>query len=112
MGKLRGSTLVETLTAGTIILVCSTLAAMIYSNVLSSQNTAQKFKASCIASALIESFVKKKDFLDASLGQDGMKINKKCGPYHGANDIIQIEVSVRAEDEKILWVQKRLVFND
>jgi hypothetical protein len=112
MGKLRGSTLVETLTAGTIILVCSTLAALIYSNVLSSQNTAQKYKACCIADELMESSVKKKDFLDVLLGQEGMKISKKCTPYKSDKNLIQVEVSVRAENQKVLWLQRRLVFND
>ncbi len=112
MVKLRAGTLVETLVSMTIILFCSTLAVMIYTRVLSSQNGVQRLRAFYIACEVIDKSCSKKDFLDASLGIQGMKIEKACKPYKGDNDLIDMRVTVKAENGMLLWEQKQLVINE
>lgn len=112
MAKLKGSTLVEVLVSMTVILFCSTLAVMIYTNVLSSQNGAQKLRACYISKEVIGQSLAKKDFLDASLGLEGMKIEKTCKPYKGDNSLIALQVVIKTEEGKILWEQKQLVINE
>lgn len=111
MAKLRGSTLIETLVAMTIILFCSTLAALVYSNVLSSQNTAQKTRAYYVSRQVFDQALAKKNFLDLSEENEGLRVEKKCKPYKGDNGLIWINVKVYSEKEKLLWEESR-VFNN
>lgn len=112
MAKLSGNTLIETIVAMVIIIFCTTLAALIYLNVLSSQNTAQKLRAFYISKEVVLQSVSGKDFLDAAFKKDGLQVDKSCKPYKENSDLICIRVILKDEDGRKLWEQNEIVINE
>lgn len=111
MGKLSGNTLLEALVAMVVIIFCSTLATVIYLNVLSSQSTAQKLKAYYITQEVVQQTIERKDFLDAQFGYEGLLVARSCKPLKG-NNIIRLDITVTAEAGKKLWEQSQLVLHE
>lgn len=80
-----------------IILFCTTLASLIYLNVLQSQNTGEKLKAFYILQKNMRDAESKADFLDADLKEEGFLVRKTCKVYK--NDKNLVEVKLSAENE-------------
>ncbi|HWY38551.1 MAG TPA: hypothetical protein VNY73_08330 [Bacteroidia bacterium] len=112
MAKLNGNTLIETIVAMVVIIFCTTMATVIYLNVLASQNSAQKLRAFYLSKDAVQQSLVKKDFLDASTGVEGMKIEKTCKPYKGSTDLVCLKIVVTSEEGKKLWEQTEIVLNE
>lgn len=94
-----------------IILFCSTLATVVYLNVLQSQNTAQKLKAYYLAEEILQETVKKKNYLDLNLQSGEFMLDKSCKPYKGA-ELLELTIVIRNADGRLLWEQRQVVGNE
>jgi Tfp pilus assembly protein PilV len=102
MAKLKGSALVEIMIAMVIILCCSTMATLIYMNILQSQNTSEKLRAFYILQKTAAASEQKADFLDAELSEGGFIIRKTCRPYNGRKNLIELKLNATNERGKVV----------
>jgi Tfp pilus assembly protein PilV len=112
MGKLKGSTIIEVLVAMVIILSCSSLATVIYLNILRSQNSAEKLKAYRILKQVQQETESKANFINEETTVDVFTVKKDCKPYHSDMHLVQLTVSVRNADGKELMKQSKLIVSE
>jgi Tfp pilus assembly protein PilV len=112
MGKLKGSTIIEVLVAMVIILACSSLATVIYLNVLQSQNSAEKLKAFRILKQFQQETESKGNFINEETEADAFTVKKECRPYQGNMQLIQLTFSIRNAEGKELIRQSKLVVSE
>lgn len=109
MAKLKGATIIEVLVAMIIILTCSTLATVIYLNVLQSQNSAEKLKAFRMIKEIQRETEEKNNYINEQLSADGFTIEKECKPYKSDTRLIVITFTARNQDGKELMKQSKLI---
>ncbi|MDP2384959.1 MAG: hypothetical protein Q8M29_01190 [Bacteroidota bacterium] len=109
MVKLKGTTIVEVLVSMTIILVCSSLATLIYLNILNSQNSSEKLRAFFQLKKIQEETIAENRYINEEI-QDGVfTVKKECRPYQSSKNLIQLRIVVLNEKKKELIDQSILV---
>src|ERR1700741_2419287 len=111
MAKLKGSTLVEIMIAMVIILFCTTLATVIYLNILKSQNTGEKLRAFYVLKKAAETAENKTDFMDSELKENGFTIRKICKSYKNNPSLIEIRLTATNEEGKVLIYMNKIVLH-
>src|SRR5688572_14613462 len=81
--KLRGSTLIESIVAMVLLMVCLGIATMIYVNVIESGNSRQKFHAyALIHQVSVQAKIQKK-YIDEEREEEGLVMKKTIAKYGG-----------------------------
>ena len=109
MVKLKGTTIVEVLVAMSIILVCSSLATLIYLNILKSQNSSEKLRAFLELKRSREITIKESRYINEEWQEGEFIIKKECKPYQGNSKLIQLRIVVLNETKKELINQSSLI---
>ena len=113
MGKLKltlkGSTLIEIMIALVITLFCTTLATLIYLNILNSQNTAEKLRAFYVLQKMATTIEIKSEFLDAETNEDTFVIKKTCKPYANNPSLIELKLTARNESGRLICSLNKII---
>ena len=108
--KIKGSTLIETLVAMTVILISLVFCGIIFFNVLNSGNNYAKFRAhSLIYEAALKTKTDKR-FIDEKIEDDGILIQKTMSSYNGIKDL-HLEIFTASDaNGKLLDEYKEIIF--
>ena len=109
MAKLKGSTIVEVLVAMSVILVCSSLATLIYLNILKSQNSSEKLRAFLCMKKAREETLANERFINEEWEEGEFSIRKECRPYQSSKKLVQLTIKVSNKEQKELINQSILV---
>src|ERR1700752_1768666 len=109
MAKLKGTTIIEVLVAMSIILVCSSLATLIYLNILKSQNSSEKLRAFLHLKKVQEETIKDARYINEDWQDGEFTIKKECKPYQSNKNLVQLRITVANENKKELIDQSILV---
>lgn len=102
MVKLKGTTIIEVLVAMSIILVCSSLATLIYLNILRSQNSSEKLRAFLQLKKAQEETINEARFINEDWQDGEFVIKKECRPYPQSKNIIQLRITVSNESKELI----------
>ena len=94
-----------------VILFCSTLATVVYLNILQSQNTAQKLKAYYLAGEMLLETTTKRNYLDLKINVGDFAVDKVCKPYRG-NELLEVTIVIKSTGGKLLWQQSDILANE
>lgn len=107
--KLKAATLMESLVAMVVVLVCCGIAAMIYVNVMNSGNEREKLKAHLL---LNETAIKTKSerlFLDEEIKGEFITIRKTVEPYKEQADLSLLVLTALDEAGNIIETRKEII---
>lgn len=107
--RLKASTLMESLIAMIIIVVCFGVATMIYSNVLDSDKQRQQLKAILVLNEEAIEMKKAKTFLDAEKQISDWVIKKIVKKYPNTENLYTISLSVIDRNGKIIAKRNELI---
>ncbi len=91
--KLKAGTLMESLIAMIIIVVCLSISAIIYTNVLDSDKQYLKLKASQLLNQEALAAKSKKDFLDSEFKTGDWTIKKKFEVYEQTQNLLKMSLT-------------------
>lgn len=109
--RLKGSTLIETLVAMVIIIICFGIGLLIYVNVLASDNRYQKFHAFNLLKNLSLSIQQENNFLDGDFEVDNIILKKRVVKYPMATGLVQLSLSAYGKNGKLLAQQREILFD-
>lgn len=113
--KLQAFTIVESMMAMVIIMISFTAGMTIYLTVLEGDAFPLKTKAKNALAIVFETTQKERRFIDETLHQDGLTIQKKVLPYKAyegilkQNNVYQVSLEAYCPDEKLIAVQEHLI---
>jgi hypothetical protein len=109
MVRLKGTTIIEVLVSMSIILVCSSLATLIYLNILKSQNSSEKLRAFMQLKKAQEITIAESRYINEDWQESEFLLKKECKPYSSSKNLIHLKISVMNKDEKEIIKQSILV---
>lgn len=80
-GKLGGATLIEALVAIIVVAITFVMSAMIYINVISSDNSFQKLKATSIIREMVIDTYSRNNLIDTTLTKDSITVIRTVTTY-------------------------------
>jgi len=104
--RLKGTTMVETLTALTLIVIAFGIGAMIYSDSLVSNPVLGESVAYPLLQSAMENAVNEGDFTDKSDELEGLLIHREIIPYPNFDDVYEIRLSAELDDREIMTIRK------
>lgn len=107
--NLKAATLMESLIAMIIIVVCFGVATMIYTNVLDSDKQRLQLKAILILNKTAIESKAKNEFLDSEEQEGDWTINKTVEKYSGTENLYQLTLAVKDRNGKIIAVRNELI---
>lgn len=107
--NLKAATLMESLIAMIIIVVCFGVATMIYTNVLDSDKQRLQLKAILILNKKAIESKTKKEFLDSEEQAGDWIINKTVEQYSGTENLYQLNLAVKDRNGKIIAIRNELI---
>ena len=107
--KLKASTLIESLIAMVIIVVCVGIATTIYVNVLDSDKQRQKLKAALLLDDIAIKTKAGKNFLDEEMTIENWKIKKTVGRYKDYSNLYQFTLKVIDSENKRIALRNELI---
>ena len=107
--KLRAATLIESLIAMIIIVVCLGSGTMIYSNVLSSDKQRVKFKAILLLNREAEQIKKDKFFIDGEQEAGEYIIRRVVKKFPGAENVYSLRMAMLNKEGKIMGTRNELI---
>lgn len=109
--RLKGTTLVETLAAMTLIAIVFGIAMMVYSNVTSNSGLYETSRAYPILQSMMEKTIMEEDFSNNNISVEGLLIRKEIEEYGSFGQVFHIRLSAELGKEEILSMD-RLVHID
>jgi len=109
MVRLKGTTIIEVLVSMSIILVCSTLATLIYLNILKSQNSSEKLRAFMQLKKAQQNTITEARYINEDWQEGEFLLKKECKPYSSGKNLIQLKIMVMNESKKGIINQSILV---
>jgi|CXWL01.1.fsa_nt_gi hypothetical protein len=109
--KIKAATLIESLIAMVIVMLCFGISTTVYINVISSGNQIQKLKSELILKKVAMETKKEHLFLDEEITLDEITVRKKITPYNGLKNLSQINLQAYNSNEKLLSEYNELVSN-
>jgi len=110
MGKVKASSLAETVVALVIIMTSFGIGMMIFFNVTSSTNSYNKINAYFVAKNLLIESVEKENFVDNEYDFENFTITKRIKPYSTLENLKILSVEVLSKRTgKIIMELKQLV---
>ncbi len=106
---LKASTLIESLIAMVIIVVCLCVATMIYSNVINSDKQVLQLKAMCFLNKKVVQTKAEKSFLDSEQQTENWDIKKTVEKYDQTENVYALTLSVFDKSGRLIAVRKELI---
>lgn len=110
--KLKAGTLIESLIAMVIIVVCLGVFAMIYSNVLDSDQQRLHLKITLLFNKEAIEIKKEKAFLDSEMLINDWVIQKVIEPYPGTENLYQLTLIAINKKGKVIAERKELIHTE
>lgn len=110
--KIKAATLIESLIAMIIIVVCLGAGTMIYSNVLSSDKQRLKLKAILMLNKEAEKIKKEKNFLDGELQEGDYLIKKTIKKMPETENLYSLILVASNKEGKIIGTHNELIFTE
>lgn len=107
--KLKASTLMESLIAMVIMVVCLGVGTMIYTNVLDSDKQRNQLKALLIINEETNKVKAEKTYLDDEKQAGDWTIKRTVEKYEQTDNLYQLTFSVFDRDKKMIAVQHELI---
>ena len=106
---IRASTLLETLVALVLILICFSIATLVLVNIMQSDNGRLKLHARLELDALYEKTMDERSFVDGSAEYNGFVIEKRLLPYEGPPGLYLLELKAVAQKQTIATYKKLIL---
>lgn len=107
--KIKAATLIESLIAMVIVMLCFGIAITVYVNVISSGNQAQKLRSRLLLKKIAVETKQSRVFLDEKITLDEVVVQKKITPYNGMKNLVQMNLKAYSNTEKLLSEYNELV---
>jgi len=111
-GKLKASTLIESLVAMVIIITCLGVSSMIYSNVLNSDNQRTQLKAMLILSEEAIATKTEKSLLDSEKQIGDWTIKKTVESYPQSENVFKLSLTAINKSGKIIAIRNELIIGE
>ena len=110
--KLRAATLMESLIAMVIIVVCMGIATMIYSNVLDSDNERAQLRALLLLNKEAGQIKNEKKFVDSEKQAGDWTIKTTIEHYDQSEDLYKLSLKITDGSGKVIAVRNELIFTE
>jgi Tfp pilus assembly protein PilV len=107
--KLKAATLLESLIAMIIIVMCLSIGTMIYSNILSSDKQRIQLKAMFILNSEAQQTKTEKSFLDAEKQVDEWNVKKTVEHYDQTENLYRLSITITDKDGKVVATRNELI---
>lgn len=107
--RLKASTLVESLIAMVILVVCLGVGTMIYTNVLSSDKERMQLHASLLADEEAIRVKSGKNYLDGEVKSGDWVLKKTVEKYEQTENLFLLAIAVLDRDKKIVLIRRELI---
>lgn len=107
--KLKASTLLESMVAMMIVMMCLGFFSMIYVNIMNSDNNRQKLKISLLLKTIANQTIKESKFIDEQIKQGDITIEKKIETYENTSNLKLIKLTANNENGNTINQYKQLV---
>lgn len=106
---LKASTLMESLIAMVILIVCFGIGTMIYTNVLTSDRERKQLHATLLANEEAITIKSEKNYLDAEWKIDDWTIKKTVEKYNETENLFLLSIAVLDRDKKVISIRNELI---
>ena len=106
---LKASTLIESLIAMIIMVVCLAVGTMIYTNVMDSDKQHKQLRAALLLNKEADEVKTEKSYIDSETQVGDWMIKKVIKKYDQTENVYQLSLSVIDQDKKIIAVRNELV---
>lgn len=106
---LKASTLVESLIAMVILIVCMGIGTMVYTNVLNSDKERKVLHASLLANEEFLKTTSGKSYLDAIKQEGEWTLQKTVEKYDQTENLFLVSITVLDRDKKIIAIRRDLI---
>jgi Tfp pilus assembly protein PilV len=110
--KLRGATLIEALVAIIVVAITFVMSAMMYINIISSDNSFQKLKAASTIREMLMDTYSRKDFMDTTFAQDSITFVKTVTIYPNTPKGIVLSFKAIGPNKQVLAACNELILRD
>ncbi len=100
--KVKGATLIEALVAIIVVAITFVMSAMIYINIISSDNSFQKLEATSIVKKLVIDTYANSNFIDTTMTQDSITIIKSVSKYPGISNAMLLSINAHGPNKRSL----------
>lgn len=107
--KLSGSTLLESLVAMILLLICIILATGVINSIVHSSNATEKLRAVLLTQELMNQTRMEERYIDEDIQEDHFLLQKRASKYQDIDDIVMIIITAKNEMGEKLSVQHELV---
>ena len=107
--KLKGATLIESMVAMIVVLLCFGIASMIYVNVMNSDNRRAELHAHLLLNELAMKAKQHDIFLDEEMREGELFITKKVETYNDVPGLIRLTITARNERDKVIATHNELI---
>ncbi|MFI5219202.1 MAG: prepilin-type N-terminal cleavage/methylation domain-containing protein [Bacteroidia bacterium] len=108
--KINGSTLIETLVAMVIIIICFGIGTVIYSNVINSVDFRQRLHASMVLNEVSIQSKKDNNYVDNDYEIENLVVKKKINRFMESDDLLQMTLSAYNGKGKLIAQHKEVIF--
>jgi len=109
IGKVRASTLVETIVAMLIITIVFSMAFLIFLNISKNSNNAIKTKAYFLASDILVKTISEKQYFDSDYNFGNVIIKRIVTEYHKNDELFQLNITAFDFKNHKLFEQNKLI---
>ncbi|MBI4946039.1 MAG: hypothetical protein HY840_06525 [Bacteroidetes bacterium] len=106
---LQASTLIETIVAMVVLMVCIGIAAMIYVNVTKSGTSREKFHAYVLVNQVAAQSNLQKKYLDEQTEESGITMKKTIEKYGGMDKTFMMKITALDSKGKTLAERKEII---
>ncbi|HET6227840.1 MAG TPA: hypothetical protein VFF27_16265 [Bacteroidia bacterium] len=107
--QLKASTLIESLIAMVLLVVCLGIGTMVFSNVLTSDKERKQLHAALLANEATIKMRKKHDFLDGEEKAGDWTIKKTIEKYTNTENLFLLSIAILDRENKIVLIRKELM---
>jgi len=107
--QLKASTLVESLIAMVILVVCLGIGTMVFTNVLNSDAERKKLHATLLANEEALKTKSEKMYLDGEEKNGDWTLKRTVQKYEGSENLFLLSIAVLDQDRKIIVVHRELI---
>lgn len=108
--KLQGATLLESIVAMVLLMVCLGIATLVYVNVVGSGNSRQKFHAYVLIHQVAAQARIQRNYLDEEQEMAGITVTKKISKYAGMEKTYTMKITATDLNGEVLAEQKEIIW--
>jgi Tfp pilus assembly protein PilE len=110
--SLKASTLMESLIAMVILVVCLGIGTMIYTNVIGSDRERKQLHALLLANKEAIAVKSERNYLDSESQVDDWTIKKTVEKYNETENLFLLSITVLDRDKKIISTRRELIIEE